>query len=179
MLMNSRDRYGLVSRGLHWVLFALVLAMLVGGRLLTILPDGGLRAVAVAAHKSTGAAVFLLMVIRLIWRNLNSTPRFLGADPVQGYLAHLLHIGLYLLLFIQPLSGMLMSQAFGYPVGVFGLFEWPPMIWQSPVLGSFFRQVHGVTAAWLTVAVLLHIAAALKHHFIDGDRTLMRMLSSR
>ena len=93
-----------------------------------------------------------------------------------NYIAHVLHVCLYILLLLQPLSGILMSQAYGYPVVVFGWFELPPLIWQSPLLGNFFREVHGVVAVLLMVAIVIHIAAGLKHHFIDRDRTLMRML---
>ena len=140
------------------------------------MPSGAFKSYIVAAHKSVGVTILFLMLLRLIWRSINPSPRFLGVNPVLNYVAHTLHIVLYILVFLQPLSGILMSQAHGYPVPVFGMFELPRLIWQSPSLGSFFGQVHGVTAVVLSVAIGLHAAAALKHHFIDGDRTLMRMV---
>ena len=176
MLMNSHEQYGVITRLLHWIVFILVAGMLLGGVLLTILPAGSLRSVVVSGHKSAGAAILFLMLMRLAWRSFNPNPQPLGANPLVNYLAHLLHIMLYILLILQPLSGILMSQAYGYPVTVFGLFTLPPLIWQSPSWGSFFGDVHAVNARILVIAIGLHAAAALKHHYLDGDRTLLRML---
>lgn len=176
MFMNTRDGYGLIARLLHWLIVALVLVMLVGGVMLSALPSGGFKAFLMAAHKSTGASILLLMIGRLLWRVYNPRPRDLGEIPVLNYIAHIMHVWLYVLLFLQPLSGILMSQAYGYPVVVFGVFKLPPLIWNSPLLGGVFGQIHAVTALVLTLAIVVHAAAAWKHHFIDRDRTLMRML---
>lgn len=176
MLMNTRDHYGLITRLLHWLTVALVIAMLLGGSVLPLIPSGGFKTFVVTGHKSIGVIVLSLMLVRLLWRNTNPRPQFLAASPVLNYIAQTLHVTLYILLILQPLTGILMSQAYGYPVAVFGGFELPALVWQSPSLGGFFRQVHGVTAVILIVAIVIHAAAALKHHFIDGDRTLMRMV---
>ena len=176
MLMNTREGYGLIARLFHWLIFALVLGMLVGGVLLSSLPSGDFRAFVVAAHKSTGVVVMLLMIVRLVWRIYNPRPRDLGEGPVLNYIARVVHIWLYVLLFLQPLSGILMSQAYGYPVVVFGAFTLPPLIWKSPAIGSTWSAIHGVTAMILFLVIVIHAAAALKHHFIDRDQTLMRML---
>ena len=177
MLTNTRERYGLIGRYLHWFVFILVAGMLLGGVLISVLPSGGFRAFVVSVHKSTGVVVLLLMIIRLLWRFYNPRPRDLGNKPVLNYLALVLHIWLYVLLFLQPLSGILMSQAYGYPVVVFGTFKLPPFIWNSPAMGSVWGEIHGVTAVVLSAAIAIHATAALKHHFIDHDRTLMRMLN--
>jgi len=179
MFMNTQDHYGLIARLLHWLIAALVIGMLVGGSVLSFLPPGGFKSLVVAAHKSTGVFIFLLMTGRLLWRSINPRPRDLDAAPVLNYIANLLHILLYILLLMQPVVGILMSQAFGYPVVFFGWFELPPLIWQSSLLSNFFREVHGVTAILLTAVIAVHAAAALKHHFIDGDRTLMRMIRGK
>ena len=176
MFMNTQDQYGLIARLLHWFIAALVIGMLVGGSLLSFLPPGGFKSLVFAAHKSTGVLILLLMIGRLLWRTFNRQPHNLGKVAVLNYIAHVLHVCLYILLLLQPLSGILMSQAYGDRVVVFGWFELPPLIWQSPLLGNFFREVHGVVAVLLMVAIVIHIAAGLKHHFIDRDRTLMRML---
>ncbi len=93
-----------------------------------------------------------------------------------NYIAHMVHIFLYVVLLLQPLVGILMSQANGYPVSVFGVFKLPSLVWQSPSLGNVLREAHGVTAVLLAAFIVIHAAAALKHHFVDRDRTLMRML---
>jgi cytochrome b561 len=179
MYMNTHDQYGLIARLLHWIIAALVIGMLVGGGILSISPPGGFKSVVVAIHKSSGILILLLMIGRLLWRYFNLQPRNLGNISLLNYIAHVLHICLYILLFLQPLSGILMSQAYGYPVVFFGWFELPPLIWQSPLLGDFFREVHGISAILLTAVIAVHAAAALKHHFIDGDRTLMRMIRGK
>ncbi|WP_372683746.1 cytochrome b, partial [Desulfosarcina sp.] len=134
------------------------------------------KAVAMAGHKSIGVVILVLMVGRIAWRRANPQPRDLGSIPVLNYIAHLVHIFLYVLLLLQPLVGILMSQAYGYPVSVFGIFRLPPLVWQSSSLGNFLREAHGVTAALLATFIVIHVAAALKHHFVDRDRTLRRML---
>jgi cytochrome b561 len=179
MFTNTPDQYGLIARVLHWLVFLLVAGMLIGGALLNLLPSGSVKSALIAGHKSVGVIVLILMLARLAWRSVNPAPQPLGREPVLIYIAHLLHIVLYSLLIIQPLAGILMSQAYGYPVSVFGLFRLPSLIWQSPSLGAFFGEVHTVTAVLLTIAVLVHAAAALKHHYVDQDRTLMRMLHGR
>ena len=176
MLINTSNRYGLIFRFLHWLTVALVVGMLMGGAIMTALPSGGLKSLIYDIHKSIGVVIFLVTALRLTWRLFNPPPRELGRSAVSNYLARVLHVCLYILLFLQPLFGMLMSQSFGYPVSVFGWFELPGLIWQAPALGRFFQEVHAVTALVLAVAVSAHAAAALKHHFFDRDRTLMRMM---
>ena len=176
MFMNTQDQYGLVSRTLHWLLFVLVVGMLSGGILLQLLPNGGLKAIIIGVHKSTGVIVGLLAAVRLVWRIGNPRPKPLSANPVENYLAALVHIVLYILLLLQPLTGILMSQAYGYGVSVFGLFTVPTIVWESPRLGLFFGQCHTVVAVLLMLFVAVHVGAALKHHFVNRDRTLLRML---
>jgi len=176
MFKNTRDRYGLIARLLHWLIAVLAIGMLLGGSLLSILPSGGLKTVAISGHKSIGVIILLLMIGRIAWRRINPQPRDLGSIPVLNYIAHLVHVFLYVLLLLQPLVGILMSQAYGYPVSVFGIFTVPPLVWQSSSLGNFLREAHSVTAVLLAAFIAVHIAAALKHHVVDGDGTLMRML---
>lgn len=176
MFLNTQDHYGLIARLLHWLIAALAIGMLLGGSLLSILPAGGFKAVVIAGHKSIGVVIFVLTIGRIAWRYANPRPRDLGSIPVLNYIAHLVHIFLYVLLLLQPLVGILMSQTYGYPVSVFGLFKLPPLVWQSPSLGNVLREAHGVAAVLLAAFIVIHVAAALKHHFVDRDRTLMRML---
>jgi cytochrome b561 len=179
MLMNTRDQYGLIARLLHWLIAALAIGMLMAGSTLLFLPAGAIKGFVISVHKSVGVTLLALMIVRLIWRLCNPQPHDLSDTPVFNYLAHLLHIILYVLLFLQPLVGILMSQAFGFPVTVFGLFTLPHLMWRSAALGRFLLHVHGVTAVLLTAVILVHVAAALKHHYIDRNRTLMRMIEGK
>ncbi len=175
-MVNTGQHYGLFFRLLHWLTVALVAGMLMGGALMTTLTSSGFKTLIYDIHKSTGVVILLVTALRLTWRLFYPPPRELGQSAVLNYLARVLHVCLYVLLFLQPVIGILMSQSFGYPVSFWGWFELPGLIWQAPALGQFFREVHQVTAVVLTAAVAVHAAAALKHHFIDRDRTLMRMI---
>lgn len=176
MYFNTRDTYGLIARILHWLIFLLVAGMLIGGFSLSYLPSNGIKSFVISIHKSIGVIIWLLMIARLLWRRYNPQPRDLGERLIQNYAAHVLHIVLYILLFLQPLVGILMSQAYGYPVSVFGIFELPQIIWKSELLANFFSRVHTVIGVLLTVSISIHAGAALKHHYIDRNRTLIRML---
>jgi cytochrome b561 len=177
MVKNTHEEYGLVSRFLHWLVFLVVVGMLLGGQLLGMLPDGSIKSIVGSAHKSFGVLVFFLMAVRLLWRLVNPRPKFLGTNLLLRYISEVLHVCLYALLLIQPLAGIFMSQAYGYPVVVFGWIEMPTLVWHSPSLGGIFSQIHSVTAIILAAFIVVHAAAALKHHCIDGDRTLLRMLN--
>ncbi len=179
MYFNTRDSYGLIARILHWLVFLLVAGMLIGGFSLSFLPSNGIKSFVISMHKSIGFTILVLMIARLSWRLNNPQPRFLGDSLVLNYAAHVLHIVLYILLFLQPLVGILMSQSYGYPVSVFGLLELPPIIWESQLLANFFSKVHTVIGVLLTVSIFIHAAAALKHHYIDRNRILIRMLKGR
>jgi cytochrome b561 len=179
MLMNTSDQFGLIARLLHWLIAVLVIGMLLAGTTILFLPSGGIKNFAINMHKSFGVTVLVVMIARLLWRITNPQPSDLSDNLLFNYLSRLVHVVLYLLLFIQPMVGILMSQAFGYPVSVFGLFTLPRLIWHSKSLARFLLQVHGAAAVLLTAVILLHVAAALKHHFIDRDRTLMRMIEGR
>lgn len=179
MFMNTHDQYGLITRLLHWLVFVLVIGMLLGGGLLAILPSGGFKNFIVGIHKSFGVVVFGLMLARLVWRRFNPQPRALLTVPMLNYVAQMVHVCLYVLLLLQPLVGILMSQAYGYPVSVFGLFELPPLVWRSPAIGNVLFEIHGATAVVLTVIIAIHAAAGLVHHFIFQDRTLMRMIKGQ
>ncbi len=90
-------------------------------------------------------------------------------------MAHAMHWVLYVLMFTQPLAGILMSQAAGYPVSFFGLFELPVLLDKDPSLAQFFRGAHGTVWILLVLAVVGHAGAALYHHFIMKDDVLKRM----
>jgi len=178
MWRNTHDSYGRVSIILHWLVAIAVPALFVLGLWMVELdyyhpwykraPD---------LHRSIGVLLFGVMLLRLAWRYSNPRPRPAGS-AWQSQAATLAHRLLELLMFASLLSGYLISTADGRAIEVFGLFSVPA------TLSGLENQadIAGTTHEWLAFGLIglasLHALAALKHHFVDHDSTLLRMLSS-
>ncbi|GAB4293528.1 MAG: cytochrome b [Thiohalomonadaceae bacterium] len=178
-LRNDREHYGLVAVTLHWLVALTVFGLFGLGLWMTGLTyyDPWYRQ-GPALHKSFGVVLFAVMLVRLAWRLYSPPPAPLASHtPLERRAAHLVHGLLYLLLFAIMASGYLISTADGRAVEVFGLFSIPATITSIPQQEDVAGAVHLTLAVTLMVLVLLHIAGALKHHFIDRDRTLRRMLA--
>jgi cytochrome b561 len=131
-------------------------------------------------HKSIGIMLFLVMLVRVIWRSINIKPDDdPGHSTVERRAAHGVHLLLYALLFALMISGYLISTADGKPIQVFGLFGVPATISDIPKQEDIAGAVHWYLALILISLASLHAIAALKHHFIDRDRTLKKMLGIR
>ncbi len=176
MYKNTDESFGIIARLFHWLIFLVVVGMLIAGSFLDSLPDGTFKALILGLHKSTGVVLLLLVLLRLCWRLINPKPRDLGANLFENKLGHLMHVFLYILLILQPIIGIVMSQISGYPVKVYGLFTLSAFFGQNPGLGKVLVETHSVIATLLAISIVIHVAAALKHHYIDRNRTLLRMV---
>ena len=176
-IKNSHDRYGLVAQLLHWAIVGLIVTQIV---LAGQAEDAGSllqKAKILTTHKSVGMTVFLLAIVRLLWRWSNPAPApVAGSSTWQERAASFMHWALYALVFLTPLAGWLMSSAKNYPVSYFGLFTWPNLVAPNESLFEVLRKTHGVLAGTMATLAMLHAAAALKHHFFDRDNVLRRML---
>ncbi|MBI5593616.1 MAG: cytochrome b [Deltaproteobacteria bacterium] len=179
MLKNTIDSYGLIARLFHWIIFLMVIGVIMGGDIAADMPAGPGKAVILGLHKSFGFTILVLVVLRLLWRLTNPRPRDLGASRFQNKLGHAMHFFLYILLLSQPTIGILMSQAFGHPVYPFDLFEVPTFVNENIRLGKILLEIHETLWIVLAISVGIHAAAALKHHFIEKNRTLMRMIRGK
>lgn len=176
MLKNTETNYGIIAKGFHWLLFLMLGFMIVAGNLLEEMPKGAEKIEAAGVHKSLGLLVLALVALRLIWRLINTTPRDPEGTPaIQGLVAHAMHWALYLLMFAQPIVGILMSQAAGYPVRFFGLYELPTLVGKNQSLAEICHDAHGAVWIALLLLVLVHAGGALYHHFIVKDDVLRRM----
>jgi cytochrome b561 len=129
------------------------------------------------AHVITGMLLLILLPVRLCWRFYDKPPALLESLlPVQKLAAHAMHILLYILLFVMPLSGWLMLSAMGRKPSFLGVFELPPLLQKTPSLVPVLKSLHGLMAQGFAVFVILHLAAGLLHHFVHRDETLTRML---
>lgn len=176
MLRNTENTYGIVAKTFHWLLFLMLTFSIIAGNFLASMPKGAEKFQAAGMHKSFGAIILLLILLRLMWRLINVTPKDPEGTPaIQNIMAHAMHWGLYVLMFLQPLSGIIMSQTAGFPVSFFGLFEFPVFLDKAPSWAEFFRGVHGTVWILLLLAVMGHAGAALYHSFIMKDEVLKRM----
>lgn len=173
---NTPESFGKVSKLLHWIMAVLVIVLLAVGLTMGGL-DMPLKFKVYALHKSFGICVLALVVCRIIWHIYSRRPGFVeGMKPWEKIAAHAAHVFLYVAMIGMPLSGWLMSSAKGYTVTVFSTLDLPHLIGESKELARLFSTTHEWLAYALIAAVAAHIGAALKHHFINKDATLTRML---
>jgi cytochrome b561 len=176
------------QRALHWLVAALVIAQLGLGLRIGVLDmydPGDVESYKqwIPLHKSVGLTILLLMLLRLFVRRRNGVPRLPASTPAwQARAAHLVHASLYALLILQPVLGYLQSAAYGATTRFYGLFAVPnvlPAAWQRPqsdVLRLAAQDAHRLVGILIALLVALHVLGALKHHFIDRDVVLRRML---
>ncbi len=177
MLRNSKHAWGAVSQWLHWLIVVLLVMQYSLGWLAASLPPGLDKLVLLSRHKSLGILILALAAMRLGWRALNPTPAMPAGMTVSvRRLAHVTHALMYAGLLALPLSGWIMSSARNFPVAFFNLFQLPDLVSPGESVYLVSRTIH-VGLTWLLLAsVALHILAALKHHFLDRDDVLRRML---
>jgi len=176
MIKNTVNTYGVIAKAIHWLLFLMLTFAILAGNLLASMPKSVEKMQAAGMHKSFGAALLMLITLRLLWRLFNDTPSLPDeTTATEIFLAKAMHWGLYILMFAQPLSGMMMTQAAGFPVSFFGLFELPVFLDKNPELAKTFLTLHGTVWIVLVMAVFGHAGAALHHHFIKKDNVLKQM----
>lgn len=182
-LTNTSERYGGVTKTFHWLTALLILTLLPLGWYANQLPyetdpELARKAWMFSLHKTLGVAAFFTAALRILWALSQTKPGLLNADkPVESRLAEVVHWLLYGALVIVPLSGWIGHAA----ASGFAPIWWPfgqnlPLVPKSVELEHFCVAVHWVSTRILIASLLLHIAGALKHHVIDRDATLRRML---
>ncbi len=188
-MKNTHIRWGWPAKAFHWIMAVLIIGMaVVGTYMANFLDDMFLQIELTQRHKSFGFVVFALAVLRVLWRWANPvTPALPVLSAWERWAAHLTHYGLYVLMFVMPVSGWLMASASplndenAYPMQiknmVFGVFELPdPIAPSDKGLEAVFHTIHAYSSYLMAGLLLLHVGAALKHHFVDRDGVLRRML---
>jgi cytochrome b561 len=182
------SRYSTVAILLHWLMALMIISLFVAGIWMNEavhVPATQARAFEVyQLHKSTGLTVLVLTLLRIIWRLTHQPP----ALPVhmknwERLLARVSHIGFYGLMLAIPLSGwaLVSVSRFGLPTLYFGLFEWPHIaplaaLENKAPMEDLLKEAHEILAFGAIALLALHIVAALKHHIIDKDDVLVRIL---
>jgi cytochrome b561 len=170
-------RYTRTAVALHWLIALLILAAIPLGMTMTELILSPTKLKLYSWHKWLGVGIFFLVVLRLAWRLWYRPPALPETMPGwQRAAAGLSHGLLYLLMLAIPLSGWLMSSAKGFQTVWFGIWPIPDLIGRDPAWGDFFEETHEALVGLLLGLLVLHVAAAIKHHVIGRDDVLTRML---
>lgn len=185
-LSNTQETYGSVTKTFHWLTALLILTAFPLGMIANAYPYDTsdqlvVKAALFSAHKTVGITAFFVALARILWTLSQPKPGLLNADHrLEAFAAELVHWMLYVSIVIVPLSGWLHHAA----TEGFAPIWWPfgqtlPMVPKSEAVAAFFGGWHFVFTKVLGLSVLLHIAGAVKHHAIDRDSTLRRMLPGR
>lgn len=180
----TQARYTSTAIALHWILALALVGIFVMGNYMADLPFSPQRLKLYNWHKWAGITILTLSVLRLLWRTTHRPPalpatieRAMPTWQLRAY--HATHTLMYALFFAVPLMGWAYSSAAGFPIVVFGVLPLPDFVPASKELAETLKPLHGLLADALALLVGLHVAAALKHHFIDKDGLLQRMLPTR
>ena len=176
-LTNTSVRYGVMAQALHWAIFLLVAGMFGLGWYMEPLPLGPEKLKLYNLHKSIGFTILVLMLLRLLWRWITPPPRLPASMPSwEAKAARAAHWMLYLLILAQAGVGILHSWSANFPVVVFDAFTLPNLTGADEALKKVLGATH-YYGSWIILALVgLHAAAALRHHFIEKDDVLRRML---
>lgn len=173
-------RYSGVAIGLHWLIAIAIIGSFTVGLYMVDLPLSPQKLKIYSWHKWAGVTIFLCVVLRLGWRLSHRPPELpAGMPDWQRKAAEATHVLLYLLMFAVPLSGWLMSSAKGFQTVWFGVLPLPDLLDKNKELGDLLQQVHKLLNFGMAALVIAHLGAALKHHFLDRDDVLTRMLPLR
>jgi cytochrome b561 len=177
------QRYSTVAIVLHWLLGISIFAMFAIGIYMSDLPFSPLRLKLYNYHKWAGITFLILSVLRLLWRLVNKPPALPKAIEQampnwQTKVYHATHYALYALFFAVPLIGWAYSSAAGFPIVLFGVLPLPDFMSVDKEFAKQIKELHEISAFALVGLAILHIGAALKHHFIDKDGLVGRMLPS-
>ncbi len=169
--------YTRTAKSLHWLMALAIFAIFALGLYMHELPFSPEKLKLYSWHKWAGVSIFMLFVFRLGWRITHQPPALpQNMKAHEQWLAHAGHLGLYLLMFAVPLSGWLMSSAKGFQTVWFGILPIPDLLSKDKSLGDLLQTVHWALNMLLALTVAGHVLAALKHHFVNKDDVLARML---
>ena len=173
-------RYSGIAIALHWLIGLAILGSLSVGLYMVDLSLSPTKLRLYSWHKWAGVTIFTLVLIRCIWRITHPAPPLpAGMPPWQRRVAEGTHYILYALMIVIPLTGWLMSSAKGFQTVYFGVLPLPDLLDKNKELGETLNLVHRYLNYLMIAIISAHIGAALKHHFIDKDDILRRMLPAR
>lgn len=171
------ERYTSTAITLHWLMALGLIGSFALGLYMTELPLSPDKLKLYSWHKWAGVSLFLIVLVRLGWRLTHPAPPLPDSVlPLLRLASAATHAALYVLMIAVPVSGWLMSSAKGFQTVWFGVLPLPDLLAKDKALGDALVTVHETLNYVLLAIVVLHVVAALKHHFVDRDVVLVRML---
>ena len=169
-------RYTPVAVALHWMLAVALAASFACGLFMTELQNSPLKLRLYNWHKWAGVTILALSMLRLAWRLTHPPPPDSASMPAwQKSAAHFVHRLMYAFFLAVPLAGWAYSSAAGFPVVLFGVWPLPDFVGADKALAETIKPLHWMLAYALAGLVMVHVAAAMVHHFVDRDGLLGRM----
>ncbi len=183
-MMRDENGHGTTASGytntaiiLHWLVAVLILCAAGFGLVLDDMKLSPQKLQLIVYHKWTGITIFMLVALRLLWRLYKPAPPLPADMPAwQKQAAHASHGLLYVLMLATPVVGWLQSSAAGITVTWFNLVTLPSPFDKDKEFALQLMQMHVFLAFSILGLIVLHAAAAIKHHVIDRDDVLVRML---
>ncbi|MBP7453757.1 MAG: cytochrome b [Ottowia sp.] len=181
---SSTNNYTPMAKLLHWLLAVAIVGVFCVGLYMEGLPFSPQKLKLINWHKWAGMTILILSALRIVWRLTHRPPalpgRVLAGMPAWQQAAHHgAHHLLYLLFFAVPLIGWAYSSAAGFPIVLFGVLPMPDLLSVDKELAASIKPWHAYSAYALATLVVVHVAAVIKHQFIDRDGLLTRMLPQR
>lgn len=174
-MSDKQHKYSLPAIILHWITAALILSLLLLGWYMADLPKGPDRGWYFALHKSIGLSLFILVVIRAIWRILYPPPALPSyISKSQQSLIHWLHHLLYLMMFLQPISGYLSASFSGYKTKIWNI-PLPHWGWKSTELNTLFSTIHEYSSILFIALISLHLMGVF-YHIKRGDKEILQRM---
>ena len=180
MIRNSDQEWGAVAKALHWIMALTVLLMFVLGWMAVNAPMSPTKLQLFSWHKSIGLTLLALVILRLLWRLANKTPaRPAGVSTMEYALAKIAHAALYLLMILMPMSGYVINSTANFPFRLFGWVRIPNLIPANEAWQNVAENIHFILFCAFALLIVVHAAAAVRHHVIKRNSVLTRMLPRR
>ena len=172
---NTENRFGVIAIIFHWVMAILMVGLIALGLIMVRMPINIQKLQFYGWHKEFGLLVLMLVIVRLTWRLRNVNPS-LNIPAWEEFFARAVHWTFYFFMFVIPITGWLITSSADLPVSFFGLFTLPNIVHASEPNRVLYSEIHEWLGYALIAVFCLHTLAALKHHFINKDDILRRML---
>ncbi|WP_262694335.1 cytochrome b [Kordiimonas aquimaris] len=175
-ISNTESEYGWLAKAMHWIMAVLLIGLVAFGLYMSDMPRGDEKSALIRLHASAGVLAVLLLAVRFGWRMFNTAPRAFSENKTQARLAHIVHMGFYVFVATQVITGSMSLMTVGWDVPFFDLFSIPTPFERDIPRHQFWEGLHVASWYMLAVLFLLHIGGVVYHQIVKKRSVLKRML---